>query len=300
MDSTRQNDRKSLGLQSARTFGCQNCRTVVAAGSKQLSACGGCVSTRYCSRACQKDDWSCHKLICKSLAGVHERAVEVAKGGAPGTSDKSNMKSNRAAVLDWYNASGILLHRVSFLAWKHRRESPIIMVFAPSLSEDSGPTVTVEMHPRTEWEDAQWGEPDVVIPARLTFGHSSFHADVTFVVALSITSIDSGAPCAFLMSGSFPSHIPHVHPSVLMTLTAEDYAAEVRRRNHNCKGALYVRLKGLCGATHLNGREGQLKGKDPNNPERWTVHLLHSGKEVGVRGQNFEDVGHSKLFESEF
>jgi hypothetical protein len=35
---------------------------------KSLLRCGGCNFTRYCSTACQKVDWKCHKLHCKQLA----------------------------------------------------------------------------------------------------------------------------------------------------------------------------------------------------------------------------------------
>ena len=34
-------------------------------GSGKLSKCAGCLSVRYCSRACQTHDWKSHKPICK-------------------------------------------------------------------------------------------------------------------------------------------------------------------------------------------------------------------------------------------
>ena len=34
-------------------------------GSGKLSKCSGCLSVRYCSRACQSHDWKAHKPICK-------------------------------------------------------------------------------------------------------------------------------------------------------------------------------------------------------------------------------------------
>ncbi|KAK6197130.1 hypothetical protein LQW54_010925 [Pestalotiopsis sp. IQ-011] len=43
-------------------FSCAICN------SKQTKTCAGCKSTAYCGKACQKEDWRCHKLLCSSLA----------------------------------------------------------------------------------------------------------------------------------------------------------------------------------------------------------------------------------------
>ena len=63
------------------------------------------------------------------------------------------------------------------------------------------------------------------------------------------------------MATKFCSTMALVHITALMTPTADDYAAEVFRRETDPQyKAVYVRLTGLCGATHLNGQEGALKG----------------------------------------
>jgi hypothetical protein len=54
--------------------------------------------------------------------------------------------------------------------------------------------------------------------------------------------------------------------------------------------AVLVRLTGLEKAAHLNGREGVVRGRDPSNPERFTVRMLKDDKEVNVRPVNFETV----------
>lgn len=40
---------------------CYNCNKV----TKDIKACSGCKVTYYCSRECQKKDWSMHKRECK-------------------------------------------------------------------------------------------------------------------------------------------------------------------------------------------------------------------------------------------
>jgi hypothetical protein len=49
---------------------------------------------------------------------------------------------------------------------------------------------------------------------------------------------------------------------------------------------VFVRLTGLVGAAHLNGREGVLRGRDPNNSERYTVRLVGDDKDISVRSVN--------------
>jgi hypothetical protein len=61
------------------------------------------------------------------------------------------------------------------------------------------------------------------------------------------------------------TYIPNIHGSTLITLSADDFAAEVERRRNDLD-ATYMRLTRLHGTTHLNGREAVLNGPDPNNP----------------------------------
>jgi len=50
-----------------------------------------------------------------------------------------------------------------------------------------------------------------------------------------------------------------------------------------------VRLTGLRGAAHLNGREGVIRSIDPANKERWSVRL-DNGTCVSVKAGNFEHI----------
>jgi hypothetical protein len=53
--------------------------------------------------------------------------------------------------------------------------------------------------------------------------------------------------------------------------------------------AFDIYLTGLRSATHLNGREGEIRGPDPANNERWTARL-DDGTCVSVRAANFVHV----------
>jgi len=53
--------------------------------------------------------------------------------------------------------------------------------------------------------------------------------------------------------------------------------------------AFDIRLTGLRSATHLNGREGVIRGPDPADTERWTARL-HGGTCVSVRAANIVHV----------
>jgi hypothetical protein len=91
----------------------------------------------------------------------------------------------------------------------------------------------------------------------------------------------------------FEDLFQHIHSSVFTTLTHEEYTAEVVRRRTDST-SVYVRLTGLCGAVHLNGREGLLTGPDPKDPEGFGVCLAAPGTYVSVRSHNYELVHRPK------
>jgi len=53
--------------------------------------------------------------------------------------------------------------------------------------------------------------------------------------------------------------------------------------------AFDIRLTGLRSATHLNGREGVIRGQDPAEEERWTARL-DDGMCVSVKAANIVHV----------
>ena len=72
-----------------------------------------------------------------------------------------------------------------------------------------------------------------------------------------------------------------------------------RSRKYLRTDTVLLRLTGLVGAAHLNGREGALTGRDPNNSERFGVRL-DDGKDISALSVNYETVQRPKLFNEEF
>jgi len=49
---------------------CAECESDLTAGSGHLQRCSGCGLTRYCSRDCQKADYSRHKMVCQASKSI--------------------------------------------------------------------------------------------------------------------------------------------------------------------------------------------------------------------------------------
>lgn len=282
---------------------CERCRGGPAAGGK-LQVCSGCKMVHYCSIACQTEGWADHKLICKDFSAARQRSVaaieaEAEQGNsAPGRGSKQ-IKTQRLALNDWYCSIPGLPHKVQFLGWKYRSQSPVIVVV--TLSTIPGSVPVVSMVPRTQWDIQTTSSvpDDAVILARSVFARSDFHADRTCLVCMQVLPGTSGLSSSMMSPQSFSSTMPAVHESVLMTLTADEFAAEATRRQGD-PAAVYVRLTGLIGAAYLNGREGVLRGRDPNNAKRFKV-VLEGGKEVvSVKIHNYASLRRPRLLKKEF
>jgi hypothetical protein len=63
-----------------RCVGCSRCG--VAGDDVALKVCSACNAARYCSRACQKEDWSEHKGNCRHLSGVRAKLAAAASEAA--------------------------------------------------------------------------------------------------------------------------------------------------------------------------------------------------------------------------
>jgi hypothetical protein len=274
---------------SSATAVCTNCQNPPAAGSK-LQLCSACRNASYCSEVCQKEAWPEHKLVCDSLRAMRERLVAGSESSS-GSFSRS-VRRSKNYFLNLFDAVPGLTDKVQFLAWKHRDETPVINIVVSSLSE-----IAVTVLPRALWEDAtNWsGDGDVITTARAFLSSSSFHPDNRYLLYFTDTTKEY---VGCISMGEFDPFMQRIHSSALMTLTADDFAAEVLRRQ-TAPNAVYVRLTGLVGAAHLNGREGVLAGRDPNNSERFGV-TLEDGKVISVRSVNYETVRRPKLFNEEF
>ena len=78
---------------------------------------------------------------------------------------------------------------------------------------------------------------------------------------------------------AFRGRASHPDPTVANNSHAPDVAAG--------DAGARVRLRGLRGAAHLNGREGIVRGEDPANPARVVVRFA-DGSEVSVKRDNCE------------
>jgi hypothetical protein len=116
--------------------------------------------------------------------------------------------------------------RVQFLAWKHRRDYPIIKVTTPSSSSISDPDVVVI--PRTLWDGVTSSttnlNPDVVVAARARLGRSDFHSDIGFQCCRTVGCLK---PSQVLVVRAFSPYITGISSLALMTLSSSEFAAEV-------------------------------------------------------------------------
>jgi hypothetical protein len=162
-----------------------------------------------------------------------------------------------------------------------------------SIGSDAVPKVTVI--PRAQWDNAP---EEMRVLARASFARSDFNEDNHYLLIFSVPSGEEVSDDVTMHT--FPPGMRLIHDSVFTTLTADVFAVEVlRRERFPRKADIIVRLHGLVGAAHLNGREGALRARDPNNSERCTVRL-DDGNKISVRSQNYETVQHPKLWIEEF
>jgi hypothetical protein len=213
-------------------------------------------------------------------------------------SAKRNMNREDNEVLNWFGSYPGLYSKVQFLAWKHRLQVPLVKVKTHSTSMDSIPEVVVL--PRAQWDvtTATMISDDVVLMARACMARSDFRTDDSYMVSICVELSISGTPynCSTMRRFGITMHA--MHSSVVTTLSADDYAAEVLRRTKD-PNAVYVCLISLEGAAHLNGQEGVLNGHDPNCADRCAI-LLESGQLISVRSHNYQLVQRSKLYNDEF
>ena len=94
---------------------CSKCMRTPAGDGIKTSVCSGCMTTRYCSDACQRDDWKEHKLVCATLGAVREQTLKQFDNKGPGSA-KRNLNIDTMANRNWHNAVPALANRVDILA----------------------------------------------------------------------------------------------------------------------------------------------------------------------------------------
>ena len=72
--SRRQYKIDSIRMSSFQQKTCSKCGLHPAAGN-QLRRCGSCLAVKYCSSACQTEDWASHRLVCKSVGAARKEEL---------------------------------------------------------------------------------------------------------------------------------------------------------------------------------------------------------------------------------
>ena len=65
---------KSIHMSTFQQKACSKCGLHPAAGS-QLCRCGSCLAVKYCSSACQTEDWASHRLVCKNVGAARKEEL---------------------------------------------------------------------------------------------------------------------------------------------------------------------------------------------------------------------------------
>jgi len=65
---------KSIHMSSFQQKTCSKCGLHPEAGT-QLRRCGSCLAVKYCSSACQTEDWASHRLVCKSVGAARKEEL---------------------------------------------------------------------------------------------------------------------------------------------------------------------------------------------------------------------------------
>jgi hypothetical protein len=266
--------------------------------------------------------------VCKRLREMHDKAVATfeARGG-----DKSKYDHGKNDSKNWYFAVPGLANEVALLAWKHRSESPIVVVTTSPIFDAKGVATQVSVLPRSFWdEDPRFTETfceDMRESIRMNIDGANFSPDTHYVVVIDIKhSVPQRMNIISVVYGSNVQRAVEIVDALTSAATTpEDLAAAIawfkdkcltqdqfrpitenferQAAAHGSSRALHnqvayfiiqsrglefcVRLVGLRGATHLNGRAGVIRGTGLN---RFRVRLDDDGKEVSVKAENFEHI----------
>jgi len=267
---------------------CTKCNKPPAAGTK-LQKCASCLTAAYCGADCQRADWASHKLDCKALGKEHERSV-----AAQAAEDAiGRPKRNQKFLLEWYQAIPGLASKVENLAWQHRGSSPLMLVHTwPDGTDASAPRVTVV--PRSEWEhDARWRSQRDSFS--VMFNRDGFDASKHYVIRFFLQHPDSETWPKVVAVKCFSADAATGKMDLKILLQAfcsarsgcillsahPEMEMEIELHTDGSR----VRLTGLRGAAHLNGREGVIRCADPANSARVIVHFA-DGSEVSVKREN--------------
>ena len=227
------------------------------------------------------------------------------------------------------------MNEVGLLAWKHRSESPVVVVTTSPIFDAEGVATQVSVMPRSFWdEDPRFLDtfPEGMRGSiRMAINGANCFPDARYVLIRDIRhSVQRGMHFAvWVYANGILRGVEFVDALTSAATTPEDLAAAIawfkdkcltqdqfrpitenferQAAAHGSSRALHnqvayfiiqsrglefcVRLVGLRGATHLNGRAGVIRGFDSTNLNRFCVRLDDDdGKEVSVKAENVEHI----------
>lgn len=241
-------------------------RGATEAGERKLLSCTSCQGIRYCSKACQLQNWPQHKRSCKEMVRIN-RSREAK--GLSGREDKKTFK--------WLASTPrSVLAIVTYLAWKHRAESPYVQV----IGGPDGKVEEVVLVTRKEWIGAGYAADHArALSAGLENSQSRSDNDKVFHLFVKTFHPGTESWPSVTSLCRFPKSPRAMDEDVRNFERSEgpDLGASSWRR--------VVHLKGLR-TESLNGVRGVRLGYDEEN-DRWAVQL-QSGNIAKVKRANVD------------
>ncbi|KAF7331526.1 MYND-type domain-containing protein [Mycena kentingensis (nom. inval.)] len=115
---------------------CDQCGAVETPSVSKFRLCGGCMTTQYCSPACQKVHWPSHKPICQhtvqQLSGAYDNGENLAKA-------LRKFTSAHAALFGWAGFQALQLKRIP----ANIRQNALLIELAPTGRMESNRRFTV-------------------------------------------------------------------------------------------------------------------------------------------------------------
>ena len=249
----------------------------------RVKKCSRCGIVAYCSKECQVAHWPIHKAMCDEQKLMHAET-----GKSPLEKDNN--------TLEWYSSLSFIPHLVLIQAWRQRARSPLIRVQGmpnPKLA-------SVETINRAVWDEDSYGrDVENMDFLRMRYGQADFDPDVHYYAIVMAGHVGSEDWTAVIPRFRFPCPAEHMDDFVKGCIASSPVIQCMESfygptHAHDSRRDRRVRLRGLRGASRLNGKEGIAKAPLPHfeswDPlsDRWTVRLDDGDELVRAKAENVE------------
>ncbi|KAF7289651.1 MYND-type domain-containing protein [Mycena chlorophos] len=109
---------------------CDQCGTVETPAVSKFRLCGGCMTTQYCSPACQKVHWPSHKAICQHTV---EQVTGVSYAGDNIAKSLRKFTSAHATLFGWAGFQALQLKRLP----SNIRQNALLIELSPTNNTES-------------------------------------------------------------------------------------------------------------------------------------------------------------------